>query len=324
MPSAPDSPDLILPTPEALAEVTLAMQHPLTRRWLPDARRLPLLAEEHAEDLELATSLEIAELRAARFGFAHVRPADYLDRWTAVSGDLHALLSIRFRGLERDKPFVNVSGLSRPWQPADLPELAAAAVRVFGAFRPGYLRLFSAEAPGALPGLGLERRFVAAPVAELAALNAVIPPELTLRPTLDAANLGRAEAAYAAVDAQHPGHVAQASVLDAEELQEAIDQGSMFDVLVGGEWAGYAGAKDDTMLGIPAYQVAELLLTPAYRGRGYGSHLTTLLARALPDQARLLFGSIDAGNRGAREAALRSGRADVGGWVTWEVMRGGG
>ncbi|ULH15436.1 hypothetical protein MF271_16170 [Deinococcus sp. KNUC1210] len=320
----PDALSSSLPSPSALAAVTLAMQHPLTRRWLPDEQRLPLLADAHEEALELATSLEIAAMRAAHFGFDHVEPEEYLDRWTAVSGDLSALLSIRFEGLDRTRPFVNVSGLSRPWTMADLPALRQAALGLFGAFGPHYLRLFSAEPIDALPGLERDRRFLAAPLAELAATSADIPPELTLRPTLDDTHLHAAQAAYAATDLQHPAHARQASVLDAEQLAEAVEAGSMFDVLVGGVWAGYVGTLPHDKLGLPADSVQELLLTPAFRGRGYGPHLTTLLARALPATGRVLFGTIDADNRGARAAALRAGRLDVGGWVKMNLDRAEG
>ncbi|GAA2756414.1 hypothetical protein [Actinopolymorpha rutila] len=66
---------------------------------------------------------------------------------------------------------------------------------------------------------------------------------------------------------------------------------------------------------MPAYVVQELVLAKGFRGRGLGLHLTTLLARALTDDGRVLVGTIHADNRGAREAAERAGRVDVGGWI---------
>ena len=203
---------------------------------------------------------------------------------------------------------------------ADLAALKRAALEVYGVFAPRYLRLFSAAPVDALPGLDRDRRFVAAPVSELAGLKTTIPPELSLHPTQDDRHLAQAGAAYAALDAQHPAHAYQAQVLDAEQLQEAIDAGLMYDVRVGQEWAGYAGVHPDEDLGLPSYSVQELLLSPAFRGRGYGAHLTTLLVRAIlaarPEEPRrVLFGTIHADNAGAYPAALRAGRADVGGWV---------
>jgi GNAT superfamily N-acetyltransferase len=103
-------------------------------------------------------------------------------------------------------------------------------------------------------------------------------------------------------------------------LHEAIDAGLMFDVLVNGDWAGYVGVHPDEHLGLLTYSVQELLLTPAYRGQGFGASLTTLLARAVltvrPEEpGRVLLGTIHADNLGAYPAALRAGRHDVGGWV---------
>ncbi|MGQ0483066.1 MAG: hypothetical protein ACT4O0_18820 [Pseudonocardia sp.] len=71
----------------------------------------------------------------------------------------------------------------------------------------------------------------------------------------------------------------------------------------------------EAMLGLPAYVVQELVLVPEHRGRGYGSLLTTLVARALPDERPVLLGTIHAENRGALRAAAAAGRIDVGGWL---------
>ena len=279
------SPDA-LPTALQLAAMTLLMQHPLTCAWAADDERLPRLARAHEDDLGLATSLKFAQMRHDRFSIIGAAQADYLNRWQPVSADLTPLLSIRFEGLDRKRPFVDLSGLSRPWNVADLPALKRAALEVYGVFAPLYLRLFSSVPIDALRGLdgsGLcrDRRFVAAPVTQPTNVKTIIPPKLSLRPTEDDRHLTQAEAAYTALAAQHPAHAYQAQVLDIEQLQEAIDAGLMFDVRVAQEWAGYVGVHPDEHLGLPSYSVQELLLSPAFRGRGYGAHLTTLLARSV-------------------------------------------
>ena len=307
-----------LPTALQLAEVSLAMQHPLLGNWRPAAKRLPLLAGEHEGDLELATSLEFAVMRHERFAISGAEITDYLNRWVPVSADLTALLSIRFRGGDRDLPFVDLSGQSRPWTTADLPALAGAAREVYGLFSPLYLQLWSSAPVDAFSGLRRDRRCLAAPLAELAAPSVELPAELTLCLTTDARHLPQAVGAYAALDAQHPAHARQAGILSREDLDECVAAGLMYDVLIGQTWAGYAGVLPKDKLGLPVYSVQELLLTPEFRGRGYGAHLTTLLARALlkgPEPTRLLFGTIHADNAGAYPAALRAGRHDVGGWV---------
>jgi GNAT superfamily N-acetyltransferase len=294
------------------------MQSPVLDDWLPPAERLSRLAAAHEDDRNMATDMRMAEFRAKYFGFAGLDAPAYLDRWCPVSADLNAWLSLRFEGRVRSLPFVELSGSSRPWTPADLPALGQVAREVYVAFAPRYLRLLSGQAAGSVRGLAHDRRFLAAPLRDLAAVRTLIPAELTLRLTDDDRHLAQAEAAYAALNAQHPAHTGQAGILSAEDLAECVRARLMYDVLVGETWAGYAGVLPDEKLGLEVYTVQELLLTPGARGRGYGPHLTTLLARALladAEQGRVLFGTIHADNAGAYPAALRAGRLDVGGWA---------
>ncbi|MBB5232731.1 hypothetical protein [Deinococcus budaensis] len=304
-----------LPTAADLAAFSLAAQHPLTRTWVDDRTRLALLAEEHAFDLQLATDLDLAAQRADFLNVGQP-PAAFLNRWAEVGPDLGAMLSIRFEGLDREKPFVDASVTTRPLTPDDLPALQQAALDVYGAFQPGRLRVWSA-APlegwtAALPGASADLRVLAAPLAALRRRG--VPDGLTLRPARDLTHHGEAVAAYAAVDARHPQHAGQARVIEEDDLRACIEAGTMFDVLWRGSWSGYAGTLPETQLGLPAQVVQELLLAPHARGHGLGPPLSTLLARALPGDERVLSGTIHGENLGARRAARNAGRHDVGGW----------
>jgi L-amino acid N-acyltransferase YncA len=68
--------------------------------------------------------------------------------------------------------------------------------------------------------------------------------------------------------------------------------------------------------GLRGSVVVELLLDPEVRGRGYGRHLSTLLAQLLdiPSQSFLL-GTIALDNTASYRSALAAGRRDVGGEV---------
>jgi hypothetical protein len=306
-----------LPTTRELAGHFLTAQHPLTRRWVDDAVRLDLLTVNRAEDTMLATDLEFAALRARRF--APRLPAEtFLNRWTEVEGDLAAMMSMRYEGGDPRLPFVGATVTSRPLTAADLPALAKAAAQAYPELHPRYLRLWSARPAGWFAGTGPDRRFLAGPVATLrAGFERTPPAELILTPATTLEHYEDAERAYADVDVNHPLHPTQATVAGREALAETLAAGMLFDIRVGADWAGYVAvtttATGDT-LGMPAYVVQELILAGRFRGRGLGPHLTTLLARALPDDSRILVGTIHADNRGAREAARRAGRADVGGW----------
>ncbi|MGC4944212.1 GNAT family N-acetyltransferase [Kribbella sp. DT2] len=301
-----------MPTATELAAYSLAAQHPVTRTWVADDVRRVLLAEQHALDVELATDLGIATVRAERFAPGHP-PELLLNRWTPV-GDLHAMLSMRYEGGDATKPFVDATPLTRPVGAGDLQALAEAARREYGVLEPRYVRLWSAAPIGHFPGTGVDRRFMAGLVSELRS-HLTSPPELRFAPAKDLANYPRAVAAYEAIDRAHPGHPDQAKIEPAENLAESVEAGLLFDVLVDGEWAGYVCAfVNEETLGMPAYVVRELILDPAYRGRGYGRYLPTLLTEALPDERPILLGVIHANNRSALEAAKASGRIDIGGW----------
>ncbi|WP_246078152.1 GNAT family N-acetyltransferase [Rhodoglobus vestalii] len=196
--------------------------------------------------------------------------------------------------------------------------LGAAAVEVFGSFDPHYLRMWSAAPTDAFVGTHCDRRFLAAPVRNLVADGREnIPVELSLTAATDLSGWDAAAAAYDAVDAEHPGHSEQAQIADAEGFQQSIDAGTLFDIIVDDSWAGWIGVTTETSssLGLPCYEVVEIILSPQHRGHGYGPHLNRLLAHELPDREWILMGTIHASNRGALEAARRVGRDDVGGWL---------
>ncbi|MFF0265182.1 GNAT family N-acetyltransferase [Kribbella sp. NPDC004536] len=303
----------MIPTAEELAGWTLERQHPVTRTWVSDARRLAILAEEHAAlDILLAEDLDIAAQRAARL--APGKPAEtMLNRWVAVGNDLGVMFSMRFENMNLDRPFVDATPMTRSPEPHDLPAIAAAAREYYGVHNPLYVRLWTADA--GVDGTTPDRRFLGAPISELQPYD--VPPGLTLRPAKTVDHYDDARRAYAAVDADHPHHVEEATLQDLADLQESAEDGLLYDVTVNGEWAGYAAAiiKPDDALGLPAYVVRELVLSPEHRGHGYGRHLSALLAQSLPDPTRILIGTIHAANQGARTAALKSGRQDVGGWL---------
>ena len=305
----------LLPTAHDLARMSLAAQHPLGLDWCPEAVRLEGLQGEHAFDLQLATDTELAQGRAERMALGH--PAgDYLNRWLSVTGDLQAMLSIRFEGGDPERPFVDVSVSSRPLVATDVPDLLRAARQTYAAFQAPRLRLWSAlavaEAGSAFPHARPDMRVLAAPLVSLR--DREVPAGLSLVPTRDHSHYDDAVAAYAAVDAAYPDHPRQAKILSTEDLQDTIDAGTMFDVLWQGQWSGYAGTLPETQLGLPAQVVQELLLAPHARGQGLGAALSTLLARHLPDDGRVLSGTIHIQNQGSLQAATRAGRHDTGGW----------
>ncbi|HEX4359519.1 MAG TPA: GNAT family N-acetyltransferase [Pseudonocardia sp.] len=307
----------VLPTARELAGYALTAQHPLTRTWVDDHTRLELLSQQREIDVRLAHDVDIAAARAGRFAPGHP-PEALLNRWADVGDGLRAMMSIRYEGEDARRPFVDATPLSRPLTERDVRSLVHVAGRVYGPLGPRYLRLWSAQPPGTFPRGGPDKRFMAAPLHTLRAGHGrPIPSELALTPAGSLRNYPQARLAYAAARDRHPDHARQAAPQSIEDLADTRAAGGLFDITVDGTWAGYVAASTDSddTLGLPAYVVQELILTSEFRGRGYGPHLTTLLSHVLPDQERVLVGTIHAANRGALHAAESAGRADVGGWI---------
>jgi L-amino acid N-acyltransferase YncA len=310
-PSASD-----VPTREELARFFLAAQHPTTTAWVDRERRLALLAEQRETDVLLALDVDVARQRAEHFAPAH-GPEDFLNRWAKVSDDLEAMLSIRYEGLDVTKPFVDAMVTSRPLAEQDFGPLTTATLDTYGPLWPRYVRIWSREPFGHFSRADADKRFVAAPLADLRS-STEPPRELVLTVASDLNHYEDAVAAYAAIGDAHPAHRDQAQLEDKESFEECMEAGELFDVMVEGTWAGYvAVAAEGETLGLPAYVVQELVLAEAARGRGYGRFLATLLARALPASAEptVLLGTIHQDNRGALSAALAGGRLDIGGWL---------
>ncbi|WP_237706616.1 hypothetical protein [Kribbella flavida] len=283
---------------------------------MDDTTRLELLTALHEDvDVLLANDRSIAEARTERF--APGTPAEaMLNYWVDVGNDQAAMLSMRFEGLDVTKPFVDASPMRRRLEPGDLPGVAAAAREIYGVHKPRYVRLWSAEPIDAFPGTRRDRRCLGAPIEQLRQRD--VPAGLALVPASTVDHYEEVEQAYAAVDRDHPAHVEQASPPGKENLQTSAEQGLLFEITVDGVWAGYSAAMSDSedTLGLPAYVVRELILAPAFRGRGLGASVNALLARSLPESSFMLLGDVHADNRGARTAALAAGRQDIGGWLT--------
>lgn len=312
-----------LPTTMELAEYTLAQQHPITASWASAEERLKLLADEHQLDLDLSTDDQLAAARRERF--APDQPTElFFNVWQRVGPGLHVMLSMRYESGDPARPFVDVSaGTGALADEPNIAAVAALAVRHYGVLRPSYLRWWSSQPAFAVANTEQDKRFLAAPLPELA--GQPVPNQLTIRRSDDLNNYDRAAAAYGDIDREHPDHPRQATIESADDLAELQRGGTLFDILLDGDWVGYVAIEPGHKLGLAGYKIAELILTSCARGKGYGSYLTTLVSRALIDHdsapAAVLIGTIHQRNTGALRAAQQAGRHDIGGWVTRSLTR---
>lgn len=308
---------MTIPTAEQLAAHSLVQQHAVTKEWSERAQRLRLLAAEHELDVSMATDLDFATARRDRF--APDAPVEiFLNVWEMVAKDLSVMLSMRYEGGDPGRPFVDACALGRAIESSDdVDHVRQVAWDRFGRLGPRYLRWWSREPAGHYPGTQQDKRFLAAPLSRLVAID--VPSQISLQVARDLEHYHEARRAYASVDHEHPRHPDQAHIETLGDLEELRRDGTLFDVLLDGRWCGYVAAERGHKLGLDGYKIAELVLTEDARGHGYGSYLTSLLARALMGRGAarrsVIIGTIHNDNIGARRAAERAGRLDIGGWV---------
>ncbi len=304
-----------LPDIELLVRAADAGLHPLIHRWVQERARHEALREELAWWLDVAArDIDYARSYAAHQPRSGATPEQFLDRWLPVSDDLWALSGPRYRGRDPNMPFVGIVGTDRPVVTADLPALADFARQNYAVFRPGYLSLWTSDAAGEWPGTSSDQRLLAARLDGLR--RRVVPPELTARPLSDLTFYPRYVDLYERHDTAHPAHRMHARPESEGDIEGLIETGTVWEVQIGGQWAGVLAGRSDVASGLRGATVVELALDLSFCGRGYGPHLSPLLAQNLPHaDDQFLFGTIHADNTPAYRSATRAGRADVGGEV---------
>lgn len=306
------------PDLEQLLRVAESELDPAVRRWRLEYDRLAALREVRWSVEVAARDLGYAREYAAHAPDIGAPPEHYLDRWTQLNipgaMDLGVLWGPRYRARDAETPFVGLTAGSRPVAVTDLPTLAAAARAAFAEFRPLYLNLWSAAPIGAWAGTRGDSRLLAAPFGELRARP--ISDEVSIRRAAGLDFYPRYVDIHEEQVRTNPSHRLHTRVETEETMAELRAAGTLFEVFIGSTWAGVVAGEANTSHGLRGATVIELLLDPAFRGRGHGNALSVLLARHLPmPDDQILFGTIHVDNRPAYRSAVLAGRIDVGGEV---------
>jgi GNAT superfamily N-acetyltransferase len=304
-----------LPSIETLVTAADAGLHPWVHEHVGASERRAALVEElgfwldtAAQDLSYAA--EFAEVAP----YSGEPPASYLDRWLALDTGGHVLVGPRYLGRDPDLPFMGVSAADRPLVATDAEALTALARREFAAFAPRFVLLQTADDIGAWPGTRPEQRQLVGLLGDLRARTT--PPGLSAVPRSDITVYDRYRRIFELDVQRDAAHARHTRAETREDLQGLADRGLLLDVEVEGEWAGILAAEPDARRGVRGATVVELVLAQPFRGRGYGRHLSTLLARGVPlPDDQCLMGTIHADNLSAYRSALAAGRVDVGGEI---------
>ncbi len=114
-----------------------------------------------------------------------------------------------------------------------------------------------------------------------------------------------------------PEHHEYSTSQDFEDFEFYLNEGAVFEVFIGGRWAGVFSGYRQVDACLNGFLVTENLLTSEFRSRGFGPAVQWLTAQHLSAAYDVMFGTIHVENLGAYNAARSSGRVDIGGfnWV---------
>lgn len=307
----------------AVVAAKLGWLAPQLHRWYDDAALGTHLRDELAVEVRRVFDDALAAGFMTHCPVPGATVGDFKNRWLALPGVGRALVGIRFKGLDPDRPFVDVVVTTRALETtAQFRGLVEALGRRFAVFAPRHVRVFvpSHLALELAPFVGRaewEQRYLAAPIADMLRLprpagyervTLAAPPSLDFYP--------RYVAAHEEVYALRPAHREYARPEARDDLAAYVDDGTLFEVFVDGRWAGVVAGGRAVEQGMRGFIVAEIVLTGTFRGRGLGAAVQRHFAEVLPHHTGdVLMGTIHSRNAAAVATAKRCGRADIGGYL---------
>jgi L-amino acid N-acyltransferase YncA len=309
-----------------LVQARLPWISPRIKAWYDDQRLARQLAADLTAEAERVGNVDFGTgFRDAADADLEPDPLAWANRRIELADGGWAVAGIRFRALDRARPFVDIVATDQPATPDGLAAVAAAVLPDFEVFGPLCLRVDAPDPAGLVAALDADPRFgpsdvdqhvVAGQVSSLLKRRVASGDEVSLRP----GEPDRLAERVAQIYAQHSEVSRQwATPEDVESLAECASQGLLFEVFVEDTPAGVVAAIREDGHGMSGFCVQELCLDAAFRGKGLAARAVHSLAQQLPaEPGDALWGTIHPDNLPSLRQALSLGREIVGGyvWVT--------
>jgi L-amino acid N-acyltransferase YncA len=314
---------------DRMTRARLPWTSPRLREWYDEARVTAQLRHYlETEAGRVGDATFGTEFRDAVDPVTSTDPLSWANRVLDVGAGGWAVTGIRYRSLDRARPFVDVVATDQDPTTDGLAAVADAVLPAYQAFGPHCLRVEAGDPDDLVatmaadsrfgPGSAVDQYVLAGRVSDLR--GAPFEGDLVeLRPGEPAAMARLAAAIYA----QHPaGAALMATPEDESSLAECAAEDLLFEVVLDGVAVGVVAAVRDDAHGLSGFCVQEICLDPAVRGRGLAGHaMRGLLLRLHARDGDVLWGTIHPANSPSLRNALSVGREIVGGYV-WVVPAG--
>ncbi len=313
-----------------MARARLGWLHPHIRSWYDDVRL--------SDQLTRALEVEAGRVGDDDFGAGYRNDTgldvgaslDWANRRIDVTSGGWAVTGIRFRGLDPNRPFVDVIATSEPPTRDGLAGLAESVVPAYEPFGPRSLRVEASDPddmvaelegdPRFGQGCGVDMYLVAGLVHELLARPKVPAYDhIALRPGTPDRLAERVADIYHGLAERDPDILEWATPQSADSLADCAAEGLLFEVIVDGHAAGAVAAIRDDAHGMTGFSVQEICLDERNRGQRRAAGVMQHLLQLLPDEDEdVLWGTIHPDNTPSLRNSRSIGREPVGGyvWVT--------
>lgn len=314
---------------DTFIQAQLDQASPLLKRHYALARLKAQLAHELSEDIERLTSDELAQLFYIHAPIAGVDAAAYKSQILELADGNQVLCGIRFRGLDIERPFVNVAATTKGLTVSQIRLIIDEISQAFIAFRPQYIQFCIPShltiTPADFTDAHWDYRILAGPITQLV-------EQLPLTLSADSQSnceIQRAKTLdfypqyvqdYHNLLDQHPAYTEMTEVKSIEDMSEWLAQGLIYLLRVDDALAGVMVLERDNSLGMTGFYINENLVFENYRGLGLGKWLQQAVIQTLNtcpncQPTDMLFGTIHHDNVAAIKTAKSVGRQDIGGYL---------
>lgn len=264
-------------------------------------------------DLVSQMDLQLPEVASGRLNFFKINGAtsdDFKERIIEIDSNHFLMAGIRFRGLNINKPFIEVIPNYTP-SADSLPQWAELIKKEFSIFKPQCFQ-FSMPSEHQYPDLTIDRHTVVGNVKELLKVNL---PTSTCKITLEEfENTDFTDFYDSYLNEYTLFHKAAPHLIDEvkpeslEDLSQALQDKLLYKIIIDGVHAGIIAGSFSEYYGLKSVYIIEEILYNSFRGKGMGAYIQKAYLEKVQNKCDYLWGTISDMNQSSLKTALKNGR----------------
>ena len=277
--------------------------------------------QEFKERAELNKGAVLTK-RHNHFAITGSTPEDYQEVILDLSGGRQILAGIRFLGLQKSHPFVDIWPNYSLRSIDDLRPISNAVIKYFRVFEPQEIRFLLRSDHPILKFSNRNEEFsVRLGLHTMVGKTSVVAnARVTLEPTAPNVHLSRPmdssyyhwyRDTYEEFHRDHPKMRHLVPINSFEEQEEARAADLLWEIKKGQETIGQISGLDLPFLGCRAVYISDIVLAKQFRGKSLAPYCHSAMARELPNKYALIWGTIDELNRSSLAAASKVGRRPI-------------